>query len=43
MVRHKKNEKMRTRSVRGEIDGSRTYSDLSQCNKAQLDRFTHYK
>jgi len=31
--------------VRGErqTDGYRTCSDLSQCDKAQLDRFTQYK
>jgi hypothetical protein len=45
---YKKNETnliVRKPRVGGEkqTDGYRTCSDLSQCYKAQLDRFTHYK
>jgi len=48
MVRHKKDEINPTaREPRGggerQTEGYRMCSDLSQCYKAQLDRFTQYK
>jgi len=43
--KNKTNPIAREPRVGGErqTDGYRTCSDLSQCNKAQLDRFTQYK
>jgi len=44
-IKHETNPIAREPKVGGErqTDGYREYSDLSQCYKAQLDRFTQYK